>query len=281
MPVNQKTMHYKQRTYKAFTLVELLVAIGLLAIVISFAGVIFRVSINAHRTAMANAEIMQKLRAITEQLNADFKGVIRTYRNKLDIQTRNVNSDSMVFFANGDFQSVGQYKYLKSDGTYAHKTVHGNVASIYYGQAADPNPNVEPSTDPFVGDPRQKILVRRQTILTSDRRLNGSNPIGEFYISSLSESYVDPNLDVDALIVRPTLDPHLEQDLPMYMAKGVDNFTIEWSTGDINSGQIQWQRSISGPLNIVTKAFKFTFTLYDSKGIIKEGRTFTHIVYLD
>ncbi|MHC4157361.1 MAG: hypothetical protein ACYST6_20955 [Planctomycetota bacterium] len=29
------------------------------------------------------------------------------------------------------------------------------------------------------------------------------------------------------------------------------------------------------------RALKFTFTLYDSRGIIKEGRTFTHIVYLD
>jgi hypothetical protein len=29
------------------------------------------------------------------------------------------------------------------------------------------------------------------------------------------------------------------------------------------------------------RALKFTFTLYDSKGIIKQGRTFTHIVYLD
>ena len=28
-------------------------------------------------------------------------------------------------------------------------------------------------------------------------------------------------------------------------------------------------------------ALKFTFKLYDSKGMIKEGRTFTHIVYLD
>ena len=29
------------------------------------------------------------------------------------------------------------------------------------------------------------------------------------------------------------------------------------------------------------KALKFTFTLYDSKAVIKGGRTFTHIVYLD
>lgn len=29
------------------------------------------------------------------------------------------------------------------------------------------------------------------------------------------------------------------------------------------------------------KALKFTFTLYDSKGVFKDGRTFTHIVYLN
>jgi len=29
------------------------------------------------------------------------------------------------------------------------------------------------------------------------------------------------------------------------------------------------------------RALKFTFTLYDSKGIFEEGKTFTHIVYLD
>jgi len=29
------------------------------------------------------------------------------------------------------------------------------------------------------------------------------------------------------------------------------------------------------------KAFKFTFTLYDSRGVFPDGKTFTHIVYLD
>jgi hypothetical protein len=29
------------------------------------------------------------------------------------------------------------------------------------------------------------------------------------------------------------------------------------------------------------RALKFTFTLFDSKGIIKGGRTFSYIVYLD
>ncbi|MCP4712759.1 MAG: hypothetical protein GY869_29375, partial [Planctomycetes bacterium] len=29
------------------------------------------------------------------------------------------------------------------------------------------------------------------------------------------------------------------------------------------------------------RALKFTFTLYDSKNIFRQGKTFTHIVYLD
>jgi prepilin-type N-terminal cleavage/methylation domain-containing protein len=66
-------MNYKPRTNKAFTLIELVVAIAILVMLISFAGVIFKVSINSHRTAQATAEIMQKLRAITDQLNSDFK----------------------------------------------------------------------------------------------------------------------------------------------------------------------------------------------------------------
>jgi prepilin-type N-terminal cleavage/methylation domain-containing protein len=268
---------------KAFTLIELVVAIGVLAMVLSFASAIFKISIDSQRTAIANAEIMQKLRTITDQLDADFKGVIRTCRGRLDNETANVNADRTVFFAEGDFQSVRQYRYVKSDGTQGLKTVCGNVASIFYGQAADAHADVDPNIDPFTGSPKEKILVRRQTILTSDSSLldADSSPVGEFYKCSPAEVNLNSNLDVDALIVRPYLDPHSPADLVIYMVKGVDNFTIEWSEGNINSGRIQWLRSPSGPLTIFPKALKFTFTLYDSKSILKEGRTFTHILYLE
>ncbi len=102
---------------KAFTLLELAVAVGILAMVLSFAGVIFKVSINSHRTAIASAEIMQKLRAITDQLDADFKGVILSCPGRLNIETQNKNADCIAFFAEGDFQSVRQYPYIEQDGT--------------------------------------------------------------------------------------------------------------------------------------------------------------------
>jgi len=68
-------MAKREKMKKAFTLIELVTAVGILAMIISFASVVFKVSIGAHRAAVANAEIMQKLRAITDQLNTDFKGI--------------------------------------------------------------------------------------------------------------------------------------------------------------------------------------------------------------
>jgi prepilin-type N-terminal cleavage/methylation domain-containing protein len=175
MPVDQRTMNYELRTKKAFTLVELLVAIGLLAVVISFAGVIFRVSINAHRTAIANAEIMQKLRAITEQLDADFKGLRKDgeifviwsaspvpgagYQdNDLDGYER---FDRIMFFADGDFHS---YR--------VNPMVRGNIARICYTLANKPSnvPGIDPIR-PARQKPQTRMLARTQRILTADPTL--------------------------------------------------------------------------------------------------------------
>ena len=122
-------------------MIELLVAIGILAIVLSFAGVIFRVSINAHRTAIANAEIMQKLRAITDQLNTDFRDIrkdaplmIWFFQDETDPDQR---YDQIMSFTDGDFQSTQLYDYSVAPVVPAPTGVpiRGNVARIYYGQA--------------------------------------------------------------------------------------------------------------------------------------------------
>lgn len=288
-------MNNEQRTIRGFTLIELLVAIAILAVALSIAGVIFRVSIESHRAAAANAEVMQKLRAITDQLNSDFKGVregkarfefgqfsqFDVAKSYIDGNIVDVRADCIAFFAIGDFQSSRQYR----DKTGSSKTVVGNVAGVFYGQEENPNPSIR-------YDPKRKILVRRQTILTSDPNLRNedSNSLGEFYKCSLSEWEANPNLDVNNLLVRPVLDPQNPQDFEklsvMYMAKGVDNFTIQFAEWDNLAGKYRWAPEIPQEFSkyegdITTRALKFTFTLYDSKGIIKQGRTFTHIVYLD
>jgi prepilin-type N-terminal cleavage/methylation domain-containing protein len=265
---------------KAFTLIELVVALGILAVVLSFANVVFRVSIDAQRVAMANAEIMRKLRVITEQLDADFKGILSTYGGEIDARTEtfslgadsvSVNADSIAFFANGDFQSTRQY---------GGKTIVGNVASIFYG-SPDPNSYVR------MPPPQERLLLRRQTILAPEAPEDGSDWQGEYYRSTLEQWRVSPPFSSAAdWTRRPVIDPNdMEAQLPMYMAKGVDNFMIWYlvrgATPETDD-PIAWQRDANrSPKSIDPLAFKFEFTLYDSKGVIKDGRTFTHIVLVD
>jgi len=277
---------------KAFTLIELIVAMGILAVVLSFAGVIFRVSIESHRMAMANAEIMQKLRAITGQLDTDLKSMIfdyggqvmarqRTYtlegQDGADDKEITINSDSVVFFAQGDFQSTGQYDV---DGT--EVTIAGNVAVLYYGP---PDPNSY-DREP---EPWDRLLLRRQTILASEAPDEDSDPNGEYYATSLEQWRTGtPRSDRDSWIRAPLIDlGDLKTNLPMYLTKGVDGFTVSYlERGDtIGIDALEWKRHVAGEDEDKTSGinpyvFKFTFTLYDSRGIIKNGRLFTHIVYL-
>lgn len=282
---------------KAFTLIELVVAVALLAMVFAFAGTIFRVSIDSYRISAANAEIMQKMRVITEQLNNDFEGMIPGSGGRINFASDrsynvygeeiDVRSDGIIFFAAGDFQSTGQYDYKGSP-----KTVFGNTACIFYAI-----PDVNSYTSEEKLDPRKKILMRRQTIIVDDP--NGDwDPIlnlddfGEYCnTTSLAQILADPSFDFEDLMDREfNLDDPNAMDLVNYMAKGVDDFTIQYVGDEYPSENMefnQWRppkdsNDLSGwPEELYPVALKFTFTLYDSKGIIKEGREFTHIVYLE
>ncbi len=274
---------------KAFTLIELTVAVALLAMMISFASLIFDMSIDTYRTAMASAEIMQKLQAITGQLNADFKELRKDAPVAVAFEATNgepdgIRSDRIVFFSNGDFQSTRQYK---------GKTVAGSVARIYYGQSAEP----EPGTD-NPEDIRKVILARKLQILTADDTLDDTDPnepsdFNEYTKRSLSEWKLVVLPDQDALsdwIGRPDVQIDLdnpnqtEEVIPAFMAEGVYNFKIQLMK-NIDAGGLAWWPSNQEVIDKESygsypPALKFTFTLYDSKGILEEGKTFTHIVYL-
>jgi type II secretory pathway pseudopilin PulG len=136
-----------------FTLVEIVVAIGILVMVVGFSGVIFQRSIGSYRTSMAQAEIMRKLRVITEQLDSDFRGLrkdapmyIQFEKGTNPVYDTNNRFDQIMFFADGDFQGTN------------NPTVVGNVARIYYGQANNPN----------ALQGKNRVLARRQHILTAD-----------------------------------------------------------------------------------------------------------------
>ncbi len=346
-------MNYKTRNNKAFTLIELLVAIGILAIVMSFVSVIFKVSIGAHRTAIANAEIMQKLRAITDQLNTDFKGLRKDgeifvvwvakpltaadYKdNDLDGYER---FDRIMFFADGDFQS------------YKPPVVRGNVARICYMIAKKGNVSAEGQ------DRTKRVLARNLHILTADPSLPDFPDFDSFsdtqwyewnnwdeydkisleawkniswqnkkdMLTATSDIQVDDS-SVNMAVRGVKVDPMDANSIHMLLCEGVSEFKIQgwydaqqqWipevdpdGDGDladthfflnepnkapgvlynssrenidiynINYAGNQIDEAHFNAIPGLGRALKFTFTLYDSRGIIENGMTFTHIVYLD
>ncbi len=357
-------MNYKQRTNNGFTLIELLVAMGILAMVMAFASVIFRVSIDAQRTAMANAEIMRKVRAITDQLNADFKGLNKNGEifitwvakpvpagapkdNDLDGYER---FDRVVFFADGDFQSHG-----------SDPTIRGNTARICYMLAKKPAriPG-QPAAKVDIQKARERILARNQHIMTADPALPRFFDPNSFTDSQWYEwnnryeydkmsleqwkhvPYDDKNNMLSVItgirvgtptvgedVWGATIDPADPDSIHMLLCEGVAEFKIQgwydaqqrWlpqvdpdrdgdladtdfllasggglepaavpgvlypnrlvSIRNIDYPREQVDKEHFGDIPGLGRALKFTFTLYDSKGIIERGRTFTHIVYLD
>jgi prepilin-type N-terminal cleavage/methylation domain-containing protein len=342
-------MHLTTTNKRAFTLIEIVVAIGLLAIVLMFTGSIFKSGIGSYRTATAQTEIMQKLRAITEQLNSDFKGLRKDaplfiwFRQ--DPNDPSQRFDQIMFFADGDFQAT-------------QVPIVGNVARIYYGQARSIDPRDKTLEYPFYLLPVDRLLARRQHILTADTALpawpdpDPANFITSFNNTFLNDAYEhdrislsqwqalanDPlngSANVDQIITTcfvnpPAVDITDPNTFHMLMTEGVGSFSIQWSYMFTNAGQtfIYWWPSNDpdgngnfsdsdfgpDPLSMMLNSFgfyfysvaptgwfssdgakgiyypsvkpvypqslKFTFTLYDSKGVFKEGQTFTHIVYL-
>ena len=234
---------------KGFTLIELVVAVALLSMVLSFAGVIFNVSIDSHRTAKANAEIMRNLRAITDQLNTDFAGIRTDAPLLIWFEKDGGNDpnryDQIMFFANGDFQSVQTYEGNSigaGPDPEGDLVVCGNVARVYYGQAKDD----------------RSLLARRQHILTADTRVENwpdvdmsnfdydENEELEHDRLSLAEwKTVDAGDYVTIVGVCFDYRPLIDMDAPeetfhKLMCQGVGSFAIQWAYWDDREERFLW-----------------------------------------
>jgi type II secretory pathway pseudopilin PulG len=165
-----------------FTLVELVVALGIMVLVILFAGTVFKSSINSYRIASAQAEIMQKFRAITDQLNNDFKGLRKDAPMfvwfHLDPNSPNLRFDQIMFFADGDFQSTQTYNLntnpISPYNGYiipqpSGSSVISNLARIYYGQAKSIDPQDNIFKFPIALRPVDRILSRRQHLYIANQ----------------------------------------------------------------------------------------------------------------
>jgi prepilin-type N-terminal cleavage/methylation domain-containing protein len=160
-----------RQAVKAFTLIEVVVALGILAVILSFAGVIFRVSVDSQRMAMANAEIMQNLRVVTEQLDADFRGLCKEgeilvlWRAARRPKFTGVNPndpsafdryDTIMFFTTGDFSTTYDPNFQRS-----------NVARICYTLANTWSAALSEPNRPIAQKASKRMLARTQHILVA------------------------------------------------------------------------------------------------------------------
>ncbi len=191
---------------KAFTIIELLVAMALLVAMLAISGMVFKMAVDAHRRAEATGEVTRKLRSIVNQLDADFRGLNEQGEVTMvwvpvpmDAQGKAMPSvtppvdvdhygrfDRVVFFANGNFQSYGKQPPspppalldlipvpdkpetlpIRNAGG---KLVQGDMALICYMPAND-SAGIEAYKQTV---PRSRILARSQHILASDVELVG------------------------------------------------------------------------------------------------------------
>jgi type II secretory pathway pseudopilin PulG len=365
---------------KAFTIVELLIAVGLFGMLLAASGIIFATAVNAHRTAEATAEITQNLAAITDQLNADFRGLrkegeifavwvakpVDINGNVVAYDAPNISGfqrfDRIMFFADGDFQTYNEQHVVGGD-----RILTGNLARICYMLARDGS-----DAEAEQQKPSARILSRTQHIFTSEDMLdeNGVSsyfPLltsfdpGEFAYKNFTYEYdtttiqewknmfiekndmlsVISGVDVgDGAGIGTQVSPSDPDTIHMLLCQGVGQFSVQGWYED--SMQQRWAPDLiwdedgqilesdfyvdddparldpcevpgvlyTPPFGFVRmrftgeedsippypgsfneanfnfipglgRAFKFTFTLYDSKGVFPKGKTFTHIVYLD
>ncbi len=274
---SQATSIEHRASRHAFTLIELVVAIGLLSIVLVFSGAIFKVSIGSYRTASAQAEIMRKLRVITEQLDSDFKGLRKDAPMFIWFQQHSTDPsqrfDQIMFFADGDFQAT-------------KNPIIGNVARIQYGQAMIYSPSQLGYVYPWqqlandvsaavnydrIRTIRQRTLARRQHIFSFDLApmfpsFNAGNllidpnlnNLLEHDSSSLSQwqaatqNPITNNLSTQEIIVKcfgdtPDYSNHRPQisladagTLHLLMAEGAGSFSVQWSYFDPSGLRYLW-----------------------------------------
>ncbi len=312
---------------RGFTLVELVVAIALLVIMLGFSGVIFKSGIGSYRVAKAQADIMQRLRAITAQLDSDFKGLRKDAPMfiwfKQDPSDPNQRLDRIMFFANGDFQGT-------------RNPIAGNVARIYYGQAQDVSLFARRQHISVFGLVPLFPTINANGLLSISSTNNDANEHDSISLSQwqvIDQNSINSGRTISACLEnRPVINFAAATGLHMLFCKGLGSFAIQWSYVDTTATgpRLLWWPSNDPDGNPVTldsdfgslgmnlktfgfhfnvadppttdyplwfsaaqakgqyyvtkpaypQALKFTFTLYDSKGIFKDGQTFTHIVYL-
>jgi len=151
----------------AFTLTELLIAVGVLVIVVLAAAKIFSAASKVSAIAGANADLIQTATAIEQQVRADFANLPRNAFMVLQqvevpplgafqsvdpsLGTAEIRADQIAFFTRGartTTQYTGSQEANSNNGIATTWTPESAVARIYYGHGVQA-PALPIGTGPF------------------------------------------------------------------------------------------------------------------------------------
>ena len=157
---------------KAFTLIEILVALALVAIMLAISTVVFKKAVETQRVSSATAEISSKLNVITAQLKRDLDGIrkdseiVIVWRPGLAKENGELpRFDVMMFYTQGSFETFDSYDYADGNNV-INGTIKGNLARVTYGLADIPNGTsgvIKPELQP----PAKRMLYRNMHVVTN------------------------------------------------------------------------------------------------------------------
>lgn len=189
-----------------FTLVEMMVSVGVLVLLLGMVGLIFGMATDASSKATASNQLMGRLRTLEQQIRRDLAGLQKDRFIGIWYQLTNigdnanpfyVRTDRLVFFASGDHSSslqcinrfggpgtgnTGQIMSCADTSTTLFpEPLRSGVARLFYGHSIDTLGATTPPlnrTQPFAIDPwepaKQWSLARRQKLYVADVRNLGA-----------------------------------------------------------------------------------------------------------
>ena len=165
------------RRAAAFTLTELLIAVGVLVVVITAAAKIFSASSKVAAVAEANADLIQTAAAIESQIRADFANIpknsfmvlqqveVNPQGSGQDIDpslgAAEIRADQIAFFTRGVRQTTqyaGSQQGNSSNNVVTNWTAESAVARVYYGHGITA-PTIPLNTGPFSYEDKNAPVV--------------------------------------------------------------------------------------------------------------------------
>lgn len=281
---------------KGFTIVEMLVAIGLLVAMLTVSVVVFRTAIGAQQKSVATGDYMRSIRSTTMQMEQDFSAI--DLNAPFAIWFDRYGSDRVFFFANGVFEQLtsGNLDATQSAYNYGSLFYTTDTTSDLLRQFVGANryqdiltPSVNPDNE------RDNLLTLLNGVLTYDKTdpttygLLLNDQVATFKVQVLYGS------EFGSIRWYPEEDPYpaIINDSD-YDAFGSDSFGVFFNIASTSTGDFYVAQdlalmlndgtgNLNGPVNFAVgykpEALKFTITINDPDGRL-ENKTFTYVVRL-